>query len=41
MNPIKELSPADYNKIFELSQFAFQYKLSEADLLKKKEEWLL
>ena len=38
MNPIKELSPADYNKIFELSQFAFQYKLSEADLLKKKEE---
>lgn len=38
MNPIKELSAADYNEIFELSQFAFQYKLSEADLLKKKEE---
>ncbi|WP_339230495.1 GNAT family N-acetyltransferase [Oceanobacillus sp. FSL K6-2867] len=38
MNPIKKLSAADYNEIFELSQFAFQYKLSEADLLKKKEE---
>jgi predicted acetyltransferase len=35
---IKKLSAADYEEIFALSQFAFQYKLSEEELIKKREE---
>lgn len=38
MKEIKELSGADYENIFLLSQFAFQYELSEAELEKKKKE---
>ena len=38
MDRIKRLSVTDYDEIFALSQFAFQYKLSEEDLIKKKEE---
>ncbi|UJL46587.1 GNAT family N-acetyltransferase [Virgibacillus sp. NKC19-16] len=38
MKNIKTLTEADYNEIFSLSQFAFQYKLSEEELQKKKEE---
>lgn len=38
MGEIKRLSEADYHDIFSLSQFAFQYELSEEDLMKKKEE---
>ncbi|MFD1039122.1 enhanced intracellular survival protein Eis [Virgibacillus byunsanensis] len=38
MNKIKRLSEADYHEIFPLSQFAFQYKLSEVELEKKQEE---
>jgi len=35
---IKQLTSADYDEVFALSQFAFQYKLSEKELSKKKEE---
>ncbi|WP_087975098.1 GNAT family N-acetyltransferase [Oceanobacillus rekensis] len=38
MDHIKRLSATDYDEIFTLSQFAFQYKLSEDDLIKKEEE---
>lgn len=38
MREIKELNDADYENIFSLSQFAFQYELSEAELVKKKAE---
>ena len=38
MGEIKQLGEADYHEIFSLSQFAFQYVLTEEDLVKKKEE---
>ncbi|GAA0597233.1 GNAT family N-acetyltransferase [Virgibacillus siamensis] len=38
MSYIKTLTERDYAAIFELSQFAFQYALSEAELRKKEEE---
>lgn len=38
MGEIKQLGEADYHEIFSLSQFAFQYELTEEDLVKKKEE---
>lgn len=38
MPSIRQLSEADYDAIFELSQFAFQYKLSAEELEKKKQE---
>lgn len=38
MNRIQQLKTSDYDEIFELSQFAFQYKLSTEDMQKKKEE---
>ncbi|WP_249872589.1 GNAT family N-acetyltransferase [Oceanobacillus saliphilus] len=38
MDQIKKLTEADYDEIFALSQFAFQYKLTEEALVKKKEE---
>lgn len=38
MKNIKTLTTNDYHEIFSLSQFAFQYKLSEEELQKKKEE---
>ncbi|HLR72197.1 MAG TPA: GNAT family N-acetyltransferase [Pseudogracilibacillus sp.] len=38
MNRIKQLKTSDYDEIFELSQFAFQYKLSKEDMRKKKKE---
>jgi len=38
LGEIKQLGGADYHEIFSLSQFAFQYELSEEDLVKKKEE---
>lgn len=38
MNEIKQLSASDYPEVFELSQFAFQYKLSEEVLQKKEKE---
>lgn len=38
MNNIKRLSEADFPAIFDLSQFAFQYKLSKADMVKKEKE---
>ncbi|WP_373894709.1 GNAT family N-acetyltransferase [Virgibacillus natechei] len=38
MNNIKTLTENNYDEIFSLSQFAFQYQLSEEELQKKKEE---
>lgn len=38
LGQIKTLTETDYDAIFALSQFAFQYELSEPDLTKKKEE---
>ncbi|WP_067730367.1 GNAT family N-acetyltransferase [Oceanobacillus damuensis] len=38
MNQIRNLTKADYEEIFALSQFAFQYMLSDEELVKKKEE---
>lgn len=38
MGTIKRLSQDNYDKIFQLSQFAFQYHLSEKELADKKEE---
>ncbi|PAV27864.1 GNAT family N-acetyltransferase [Virgibacillus profundi] len=38
MKNIKTLSEADHDAIFSLSQFAFQYELSEEKLRKKQEE---
>ncbi|WP_156291806.1 GNAT family N-acetyltransferase [Oceanobacillus salinisoli] len=38
MNFIKELSANNYDEIFALSQFAFQYVLTEEERKKKKEE---
>ncbi|WP_284141057.1 GNAT family N-acetyltransferase [Virgibacillus sp. LDC-1] len=38
MNNIKQLSKADYEAIFDLSQFAFQYVLSPEEMKKKREE---
>ncbi|WP_077624615.1 GNAT family N-acetyltransferase [Sediminibacillus massiliensis] len=38
MEKIKRLSEADFDEIFALSEFAFQYKLTEEELSKKKEE---
>ncbi|GAA0489200.1 GNAT family N-acetyltransferase [Salinibacillus aidingensis] len=38
MSKIHKLSVEDFEEIFELSQFAFQYNLSEEQLSKKKEE---
>lgn len=38
MKPIKQLTEKDYDNIFELSQFAFQYTLSREELEQKKEE---
>jgi predicted acetyltransferase len=38
MTNIKQLSEKDYDHIFALSQYAFQYELSATDLKKKKEE---
>ncbi|WP_029268487.1 GNAT family N-acetyltransferase [Virgibacillus alimentarius] len=38
MQQIRQLTKADYGDIFALSQFAFQYELSEAALAKKEEE---
>ncbi|MFB4170032.1 enhanced intracellular survival protein Eis [Virgibacillus sp. JSM 102003] len=38
MNKIKTLTDKDFDKIFSLSQYAFQYDLSEEELLKKQEE---
>ncbi|WP_390354612.1 GNAT family N-acetyltransferase [Virgibacillus halophilus] len=38
MKPIKVLYAEDYDEIFQLSEFAFQYKLSPEELQKKKEE---
>ncbi|SDR14420.1 GNAT family N-acetyltransferase [Virgibacillus salinus] len=38
MNKIKTLTDKDFDKIFLLSQYAFQYDLSEEALLKKQEE---
>lgn len=38
MKPIKRLSAADYDHIFELSQFAFQYTLSKEERKQKQEE---
>ncbi|MFC4025602.1 enhanced intracellular survival protein Eis [Oceanobacillus longus] len=35
---IQQLYSKDYDQIFRLSQFAFQYKLTEEALIKKKEE---
>ncbi|MBM7601828.1 putative acetyltransferase [Virgibacillus halotolerans] len=38
MKQIKRLNETNYTDIFALSQFAFQYELSEAELLKKRAE---
>ncbi|WP_068677053.1 enhanced intracellular survival protein Eis [Oceanobacillus sp. Castelsardo] len=38
MNKIVKLNDSDYDEIFSLSQFAFQYELTEEELQKKKEE---
>lgn len=38
MKQIKRLNETDYNDIFALSKFAFQYELAEAELIKKKAE---
>ncbi|AXI07645.1 GNAT family N-acetyltransferase [Oceanobacillus zhaokaii] len=38
MQQIKQLSEADYDEVSALSQFAFQYELSEDELIKNKEE---
>lgn len=38
MNEIKQLGEAEYGEIFSLSQFAFQYKMSEKELAKKEAE---
>lgn len=38
LKEIKQLNEADYQDVFALSQFAFQYELTEAELVKKGEE---
>lgn len=38
MSPVIELTRKDYDEIFKLSQFAFQYELSDEELQKKKAE---
>lgn len=38
MKQIKRLNETNYTDIFALSQFAFQYELSEAELIKKRAE---
>lgn len=38
MDNIKRLSTSDYSEIFELSQFAFQYKLDDEAMEKKRQE---
>src|SRR5699024_9273156 len=38
MTEIKQLTEADYKDIFALSQFAFQYELTEAELRAKEAE---
>lgn len=38
MANIKQLNETDYDRIFELSQYAFQYELSTSELEKKKAE---
>lgn len=38
LGEIKQLSEANYDEIFALSQFAFQYELTEEELRKKREE---
>ncbi|MRG87559.1 GNAT family N-acetyltransferase [Salinibacillus xinjiangensis] len=38
MNPIHKLSEKDFKDIFSLSQFAFQYRLSDEEIKKKTEE---
>lgn len=38
LNEIKQLTEADYQEVFALSQFAFQYELSEAALVAKEAE---
>ncbi|RDW18614.1 GNAT family N-acetyltransferase [Oceanobacillus chungangensis] len=38
MQKIKQLSKTDYDEVFALSQFAFQFELSDEAIIKKKEE---
>lgn len=38
LNEIKRLGEGDYDEVFALSQFAFQYELTEEEFIKKKKE---